>query len=61
MRKPFTHFAVFVLSVVALVQLLRILLGWEVVVQGHAIPVWASGVAFVIAGVLAATVWRESK
>ena len=59
MNKPFTHLAVFVFSVVSLVQLLRLLFGWEVVVQGHTVPVWLSAVGFVVAGGLAVTVWRE--
>ena len=60
MRKPFTHTAVFVLALVALVQLLRLILGWDVVVHGHAVPMWFSFVALVVAGGLAVTVWRES-
>ena len=59
MNKPFTHLAVFVFSVVALGQLLRLILGWEVVVQGHSVPMWLSGVAVIVAGGLAVTVWRE--
>ena len=61
MRKPYTHTAVFVLALVALVQLLRLVFGWQVVIQGHAIPMWFSVIALVVAGGLAATVWRESK
>lgn len=61
MRNPFTHLAVFILSVVALLQLLRVLMGWEVMIQGHAIPLWASGIAFGVAGGLAVAVWREAK
>lgn len=59
--KPFTAIAVVVLSLVALLQLLRVLLVWEVVVNGVQIPLWVSGVAFVIATALAALVWRESR
>lgn len=59
-KKPFTHLAVFVLAVVALVQLLRLVYGWEVVIQGHLVPPWLSLVAFLVAGGLAVTVWRES-
>ena len=59
MKKPFTHAAVTVFSIVALVQLLRLLMGWEVTIQGFAVPIWASGVAVVVAGGLAVTVWRE--
>lgn len=59
MKNPFTHLAVFILSVVALVQLLRVLFGWEVMIQGTAIPLWASGIAFGVAGGLALAVWNE--
>ena len=31
-------------------QLLRFILGWEVTLNGAIVPVWASGVAFVIVG-----------
>lgn len=60
MRKPFTHSAVFILALVALVQLLRLVFGWDVVIHGHVVPMWFSFVALVIAGGLALTVWRES-
>jgi hypothetical protein len=59
--KPFTTIAVVVLSLVALLQLLRFVAGWELTVDGIAVPVWASGIAFVIAAVLAAMVWREAR
>ena len=48
MKKPFSTIAVVVFSLVALLQLLRVLLGWEVVVNGVHIPLWASVVAFVV-------------
>jgi hypothetical protein len=59
--KPFTTIAVAVFSLVALLQLLRVLLGWEVVVNGVHIPLWASLVAFMVAGGLAVLVWRENR
>ena len=59
MNKPFTLVAVVVLSVVSVLQLLRLLLGWEITINGIAIPLWASGVAFLVAAGLAAMVWRE--
>ena len=61
MNKPFTLVAVVVFSLVALLQLLRLLLGWDVAINGIAIPLWASGVAFVVAAGLAAMVWRERR
>ena len=59
--KPFTLISVVFLSLLALLQLTRALLGWEVTVNGIVIPVWVSGIAFVIAGALALMLWRESR
>ena len=59
--KPFSIISVVVFALVALVQLLRFVLGWEVVVNGMSIPLWASAVAFVVAAGLAAMVWREAQ
>ena len=59
--KPFTTIAVVFLSLIAILQLLRFVRGWEVIINGVSIPVWASGLAFVIAGGLAVMVARESK
>lgn len=59
--KPFTIIAVVVFSLIALMQLLRFVLGWEVSVNGVMIPLWVSGIAFVIAGGLAVMLWREMR
>ena len=61
MNKPFTLVAVVVFSVVALLQLLRLLVGWDITINAITIPLWASGVAFVVAAGLAAMVWRERR
>jgi hypothetical protein len=59
--KPFTSVAVVVLSLVALLQLLRIALGWPVTVNGIFIPIWASVIACVVAASLAFMLWRETR
>lgn len=59
--KPFTTIAVIVLSLIAFLQLLRFMLRWEVALNGASVPVWLSGVAFVVAGALAVMVWRENR
>ena len=59
--KPFTVLAIVLLALIAVLQLMRFIMGWEVLVNGVAIPPWASGVAFVVAGGLAAMLWRESR
>ena len=58
--KPFTIVAVVVFSLVALLQLLRVVLGWEVTVNGILIPLWASVIACVVAATLAVMLWRET-
>ena len=59
--KPFTFIAVVVFSLVALLQLLRVVLGWDVTVNGILIPVWASVVACVVAAVLAFMLVPEAR
>ena len=59
--KPFTTLAVIVLALFALMHLLRLIRGVEIVVGGHTMPLWASGVAAIVAGALALMVWRESR
>ena len=59
--KPFTFIAVVVFSLVALLQLLRAFLGWDVTVNDVLIPVWASVVACVVAAVLAFMLAREAR
>lgn len=59
MTKPYTILAIVLFSLIAFLQLLRFLLGWEIMVNGVTVPVWASGVAFVVAAGLAVMLWRE--
>ncbi|HUP30552.1 MAG TPA: hypothetical protein VM122_10300 [Usitatibacter sp.] len=57
--KPFTTIAILVFTLVAILQLLRIVMGWEVTIDDYEVPVWASGVAFFVAAGLAVMLWRE--
>jgi hypothetical protein len=59
--KTYTTIAIALLGLIAVVQLTRFFLGWQVTVAGITIPVWLSGVAAVIAGGLSAMLWRESR
>ncbi|MES2073922.1 MAG: hypothetical protein V4488_26445 [Pseudomonadota bacterium] len=59
--KPFTTLAVLVFSLVAILHLIRAILGWPVSVNGIDIPLWASGIGFVITAVLATMLWREGR
>ncbi len=46
------------LVLLACVQLLRLILGWQVMVAGQIIPLWASAIAALIAGTLAIWAFR---
>ena len=59
--KPFTTIAIAVFTLVAVVHLLRLVFGWEVVVTGYVVPVWWSGLGLIVAGGLALMVWRETR
>lgn len=61
MTKPFTHITIAFLALIALLQLLRFVLAWEITINGVIIPVWASGIACIIAAALAVMVWRETR
>ena len=49
-----------VFSIIALVQLTRTLLGWPVQVDLFTVPVWVSGVVFLIAASLAVWAFRSA-
>ena len=59
--KPFTMLAVVVFALIAVLQLLRFFMAWEVTVNGYIVPVWASAVAFAIAAGLAVMLGREAR
>jgi len=58
--KPFTTIAAIVLAIVALVHLVRLFAGWEVIIAGYVVPVWFSLPGFIVAGGLAIMIWREA-
>lgn len=59
--RPVATVAAILFALIALMQLLRILLGWEIMVNGTNIPLWASGLAFALAAVVAILLWLESR
>jgi len=50
--KTFSLVAGLVFGVVALVQLLRIVMAWDVMIDGWAAPMWISWIAVIVAGFL---------
>lgn len=54
-QRTFSLVAGLIFLVVALMHLLRLALGWHVVLGGWTLPMWVSWVGFLIAGYLAYT------
>lgn len=59
--KPFTTLAIAVFFIVAIAHLLRLLLGFDVIIGGYAVPTWASLVGAIFAGMMALMLARESR
>ena len=49
-----------VFALVCLLQLVRLLTGFEVQVAGHEVPLWPNAIAFLIAGGLSVWLWALS-
>jgi len=60
MRKPFTTATILLLGLMALLHLVRLLMGWEVTLNGAVIPMWVSAIGAIVAAVLAVMIKRES-
>ena len=49
-----------IFAIVSLVQLTRIVLGWPVQIDLFTVPIWFSGVAFLVTGGLALWAFRSA-
>ena len=58
---PFKSIATLLLGFLAAMQALRFALAWPVVVNGFAIPTWASALAALVLGFVAVMLWREGR
>ena len=59
--KTFTLTAGVVFSLVAALHALRLLFGWEAVIGGWSVPLWASWLALAASGYLAYTAFKVGK
>jgi len=59
--KPFTSIAIIVFSIVSVAHLIRLFFGWEITINGIIVPLWVSLPGFLVAGVLALMLRRESR
>ena len=51
--KSYSRVAAIIFAIIAILQLFRALAGWDITVNGAAVPLWASWLASVVAGALA--------
>jgi hypothetical protein len=58
--KSYCLLAAAVFALVAVLQLLRIVMGWPISVNGHAFPIWTSWIAVIVAGGLSALGFRAA-
>lgn len=60
-HKMYMTVSTIIFAVIALGHLLRVVLGWDVVVAGSVIPMWVSWAAFIVAGFLAYTGYKHQR
>ncbi|MCE9686145.1 hypothetical protein LZP73_07930 [Shewanella sp. AS16] len=59
--KPFTIIAIVVFACVTVLQFIRFVLGWPILINGVAVPLWASAIVSVFSALLAVMLWRENR
>jgi hypothetical protein len=59
-QKTYNTLTAVVFLIVALLHLLRIILGWPAQIGGLNIPIWASGLALIVTGALAYFGFRQN-
>jgi hypothetical protein len=58
--KPFTTLTVAFLGLIGVLLFCRFVFAWAVTIEGMTVPVWASGIATLVAAGLATMLWKES-
>ena len=59
--KPFTNIATAIFALIALMHLIRLILGWEVTVNAVIILMWVSVLGLIVAVGLAWLLWLENR
>ena len=57
----FRNIATLLLALIAVAQAIRFASGWPVTIGSFSVPLWASAVAAVVAGLIAVMLWREGR
>ena len=61
MNKTLHQISGIIFALIALAHFARFVFRWEILLEGVSVPVWASGVATVIFGILAGVYFFESR
>jgi hypothetical protein len=59
--RPVPAAAAVVLGLIAVMQSLRVILRWEITLNGARVPIWLSEIALVLAAILAVLLWRDAR
>jgi membrane protein implicated in regulation of membrane protease activity len=59
--KPGSKIVTIFLTLIAIVHLIRIVFGTEIIVSGTSVPLWMSFVALLVTSALAIWLWREGR
>jgi hypothetical protein len=59
--KPFTTIAIVIFALIAIIHLVRLILGWEITVNAVIIPMWVSVLGLIVAVGLAWMLWLENR
>jgi len=59
--KPGSKIVTIFLALIAIVHLIRLVFGVELIVSGTAVPLWMSFVALLVTSALAIWLWREGR
>lgn len=61
MKMPFTKVAIGIFAFVTAAHLCRLFQGWEIVIGGYTVPMWASIPGALVPGALAYLLWHEAR
>jgi hypothetical protein len=60
-KKDITKAAGYLMATVAVLHGIRAIMGWEILIDGWVLPVWASAIAFVVVGYLGLRLLKSGK
>ena len=59
--KTFSTIAVILFGLIAVVHVVRLIVGFQVIIGSHTVPIWASMVGAVVFAFLSYALWKEAK